>query len=304
MAGSESAEMENLTDREIYHTQARAGNKIKCVMASLHMEIQGMDQRRAQLQRQYDDLEESLKLLQFAPLNIGKRDLPERPNNHLGLCNEIPLHTPEQAPVEMSFNVEASSEFFKNGNSHVEQWQSSIEKAIEVSPPNMLLPFRLGPQDRFDSQRMVGRDWLDLLNIGCAFPEDIEGHWRQSVQMPTDDAKEKLPWPVSCELPGYDPHDFRRRLKDLEEHSGTEKHVYRGMTAHRWHGGLLGNSEFQRGKWRWPDSYTNYIADGVLPSRAFFRYIMTEHADVWIKAPTMTPEQFVSVSSFLPSYGR
>lgn len=304
MAGSESAAIEQLDEKEIYHRQARAGNRIKQVMAALHMEMKGLDQRRVQLERQYAQLEEALELQQFSPLNIGKRDLPERPNNHLGLCCETEGIAMPGVSNMTHIDIEAFDKFSGKGL-HIDQWpESSIEQPVEVKEPDFLPVFQLGPQDKFYPHTMRGADWNDALNFGCSFPEDTEGYWRHSPQKPAADVYEKLPWPVARDIPGYNPLDFHKRMRDVENHSATERKVYRGMTMHRWHGGTLGNAEFWRGSFRWPDSYGNYISEGVPPSRHFFRFIMTEHAEIFPKHPTLTNEEFNTVFNWLPNLKR
>lgn len=303
MADSKSAEMENLSDKEIYHKQARAGNRIKTTMASIKMEIDGLDQRRKELERRYGHLEEALELLQFAPLNIGKRDLPERtPSNHLGLCNEIPMPGGSgDKPVEMKFCAESYSEFMGKDLLMKDWPESSVNRPIEIT--GMLPTFTLGSRDKFYPNTMKGRDWFDMLNVGCSFPESTEGYWRQSAARPPAEQFEKLPWPVAVEIRRFDPVDFVQRLKELEAHSGTEKKVYRGCTTHRWTGDSLGNSEYWRGPFRWPNSYSVYLTEGVPPSKYFYRFVMLEHEEAFPNsASTMSTSEFDLVFSLLPTY--
>lgn len=301
MADSKSAEIDQLTERDAYHKQARAGNRIKQEMAALHMERQGLDQRKKELDRRYARLAEALELLEFAPLNIGKRELPERPQ-HLGLCCEIEMPsmpgTENQNPVEMKFDVLESDKFFGKGL-HIDEWPaSSIDQPMEIM--GAVPYFQLDARDKFYPKTMKGPEWFNELNTGCAFPENTEGYWRQKAVRPSDETFEKLPWPVAVEVLYYDPVEFVQRLKELEEHSATEKKAYRGCTTHRWTGDNLGNSEYTRGPFRWPASYSVYLEAGVPPSKYFYRFVMREHEDVY--ASENNSSAFNLTYSALPTY--
>lgn len=305
MAGSESAEMKQLTEKEIYHQQARAGNKIKTTMVAIQMELNGLDNRRAELQRRYDNLSEALDLLKFAPLNIGKRELPERPSNHLGLCNEIPIHTPEQTPVTMSFNVEASEKFF--GKDHIDNWpKSSIETPVQPVEQNTeSIARRLHSGEKFNYVVMKGRDWFDCLNPPfVAFQQNVEGYWRNSVTFlePEEGDKPVLPWPVADHIQGFDKDKFCSCLIAVERLA--KRQLYRGLTMHRWTGVTLGNGEFWYKEWRWPDSYSVYVKDGVPPSRAFFQFIMKAYAENNPDNVMLDDTEYGAISERLPTYGR
>lgn len=292
MADSKSAEIEQLNDREIYHTQARAGNRIKQVMARIHMEIKGLDARRSELERQYSHLEEALELQKFSPLNIGRRELPERTHsNHLGLCNEIPLPMPEQTPVTMTFDIEASKSFFG------------------IKAEQIIIPWKLSVRESYVPAQMFGLDWFDSINEGARFPDKVEGHWRKSPHIPEGDNNEDpdfpfLPYPVVYTPHDFDFENFTLRLNQIEQHDDTVRTLYRGITAHRWTGVGLGCGEFELDGWSWPDSLSVYLEAGVPPSRAFFQFIMQQHAQRWPERNTMETSLALQLISELPKYGR
>lgn len=112
-----------------------------------------------------------------------------------------------------------------------------------------------------------GKALFKELNEGRFFPEGIEGYWR-----PTPKSKEKLPFPVALKVSGYDKEAFIDALSKRQKKARLLN--YKGYSKHRWTKERNGAGEYSVGKWKWPEGYITYIRDGVLPSRAFYNFVM------------------------------
>jgi len=325
MAGSESAEMQPESDKAKYHKQCRAANNIKRAMVSIDMEIQEMERHKTQLLSRREMLAETLDLLGYAPLNIGKKDLPTdtgpRP------CNEIPMPGGGDG-VTLNPTVDLNSSFLEKSEATVQEINEGLNLITDSYRPaasegqtgtvglqcnpngkptveQIALP-EITPTMKYKPLEMHGLEWFTAINRNSVALEDHEGFWRGQVYTPysrnsqyRDDA---LPFPVAWEIEDFDYLDFAQRVRDLQNDSGTEEKRYRGVSAHRWHGGCNGNADYVRGSWRWPSGYTNYLTEQVPPSRKFYLWVMEQHAELFPrKAKLFDVYEF---AKRLPTYGR
>lgn len=109
------------------------------------------------------------------------------------------------------------------------------------------------------------------LNEGCAFPKHVEGYWRQHKENTSDEC---LPWPVAFDVEGYDKIAFIGKLTLLQLSSDVKRNTYRGMSTNRLTGESNGNAEYELDGWAWPEGYIAYLALGIPPSRAFYKFVM------------------------------
>lgn len=135
------------------------------------------------------------------------------------------------------------------------------------------------------------KQWEDhqRLNSDSRFPHRVEGYWRNSEVPPTkaepgksmefynESQTSSYPWPVVINLPGFDVQDFINHLADVEDDLAKEKR-YRGFSICRLTGVNRGCAEYEYEGWKWPGGYLEYIRLGVLPSRAFYKFIMGDKA--------------------------
>lgn len=128
-------------------------------------------------------------------------------------------------------------------------------------------------------------------NSKSAFPANTEGYWRKRLELPPESnsmvcgkpfmewSQNKdwaYPFPVVYEPEGYDKNLFLALLREMEDSPFTTKVVYRGISHSRLTGEAIGNCEFERDGWKWPQGYSHYIEAGVPPSRAFYRFVTTQ----------------------------
>lgn len=310
MAGSESAEMQPESDKEIYHKQCRAANNIKRAMVSIDMEIEQMEQHKKQLLRRREMLAETLDLLGYAPLNIGKKDLSTDTGPRL--CNEIQM--PGGGAGVKIESLDLNSDFLKNSDVVVQEIADGLNLITDsyretdsgkVTVEQIVLP-EITATTKYKPLENHGLAWYMAANQHSVAPENREGFWRGSIFAPrlrnTEYADDPLPFPIAWEIEGFDHLDFAQRVRDLQNDSGTEHTRYRGCSAHRWHGGANGNSDYERGAWRWPDGLVNYLTEQVPPSRKFYLWVMEQHAELYPrKAKLFDVYEF---AKRLPTYGR
>ena len=136
---------------------------------------------------------------------------------------------------------------------------------VKVEPP--VLPSR--------STYAQQKEKFDVLNRYSAFPEKVEGYWRQNEQIDSigKQGETPLPWPVVIDLVEFDKQEFINNLADLEDDK-AEENRYRGISMCRLQKVSRGNVEYRFQGWRWPGGLIDYIRMGVLPSRAFYQFVM------------------------------
>lgn len=121
--------------------------------------------------------------------------------------------------------------------------------------------------------------WM-AANEHSAFPPNIEGYWRTTLEVkppPNIFVQEQkaLPFPVVYQPEGYDKVLFVVLLREMEKSPFTKSVAYRGISMNRLTGEMNGNREYERGGWKWPQGYINYMELDVPPSRAFYKFITT-----------------------------
>lgn len=115
----------------------------------------------------------------------------------------------------------------------------------------------------------AGQDTYDSLNEDCVAPEKTAGFWRQK---PGVFGSGSLPFPVALKLKSFDLQLFLVMLAAVE--SKAKKNHCKGCSTHRWDGSKNGSVDFQYNGWKWPSGYATYIQQGVLPSAAFYKFVM------------------------------
>lgn len=120
-----------------------------------------------------------------------------------------------------------------------------------------------------------GKELFKLATDGFSFPEKCVGYWRDTLMPKKNDT---LPFPVISTASGYNRDRFCRALDKIESECAKSK-AYKGWSNHRWTQSKNGSAEYSYRGWSWPSGYSVYIADGVLPSRAFYKFIMGKDLD-------------------------
>lgn len=141
---------------------------------------------------------------------------------------------------------------------------------------------------------MSTRADFDRVNGESAFPDHIEGYWRQAVWPDKDKLSSNYdrkvasyPWPVVFDVEGYNKDEFVGKLVMLKQLDPNANVVnYRGFSVHRITGAVNGIGEYVLYGWTWPTGYMAYLSMGVPPSRAFYKWVTGEDLPA------------------LPSYGR
>lgn len=120
-----------------------------------------------------------------------------------------------------------------------------------------------------------GKELFKLATDGFSFPDKCVGYWRDTLMPKKNDT---LPFPVISTASGYNRDKFCRALDKIESECAKLK-AYKGWSNHRWTQSKNGSAEYSYRGWSWPSGYSVYIADGVLPSRAFYKFIMGKDLD-------------------------
>lgn len=115
-----------------------------------------------------------------------------------------------------------------------------------------------------------GKAIYEVLNAHCFAGSKAAGFWREKPEPKGSDGN--LPFPVKQNLTDFVLTAFLDRLDEIE--AKAESKHFKGWSTHRWTGEKNGSSEFHYRGWKWPVGYRGYIADGVLPSRKFYKFIM------------------------------
>lgn len=112
---------------------------------------------------------------------------------------------------------------------------------------------------------------FELVNGDAEYPAGIEGFWREREDIGASEGM--LPWPVLWEHKEFDKQEFINKLADVETHKATETNM-RGKHFCRLSGIERGSYEYEYNGWTWPEGLIEYVRMGVLPSRAFYAFIM------------------------------
>lgn len=123
------------------------------------------------------------------------------------------------------------------------------------------------PEDKFK-----GEEIYQLLNTGCSFMPESAGFFRPKLDLSNIENAHNYPFPVITTAQGYKRMDFVRKVKERE--AVVNYKVSRGMTADPWTGKGKTTAHYEDGRWIWKSDYTDYLEQGVLPSRAFYLHIM------------------------------
>jgi len=118
-------------------------------------------------------------------------------------------------------------------------------------------------------EKYSGKDTYERLNSNCVVPEKTAGMWREK---PRVTSKEQLPFPVALKLKTFDVDAFLKKLSSVENKAQCRH--FKGWSTHRWDGSKNGSADYKYKGWVWPSGYRTYIEQGVLPSAAFFEFIM------------------------------
>lgn len=123
----------------------------------------------------------------------------------------------------------------------------------------------------YDPRTMKGKKWDNLINAGSRFPALKEGYWRAHLRRTPSDS---MPFPVKASVSGYNKKEFVAALEAKQ--APMKLRTFRGYSPHRWSGLNNHNGEYtdRTTGWNWPQGYITYVQQGVLPSRAFYKYIM------------------------------
>lgn len=108
----------------------------------------------------------------------------------------------------------------------------------------------------------------NLVNGASKARKGVEGYWRSSIS----ENLSGLPFPVKATAKGYSKTDFMSKLQELQKRA--TKRAQRGESPNRWTGSMNGGSEYKLEGWSWPSGYSTYIKGGLLPSRAFYKFVM------------------------------
>lgn len=128
----------------------------------------------------------------------------------------------------------------------------------------------------------------------------VEGYWASSADPQKDNYKGKYPWPKSHKKPWPGKKDFMKKLNNIERHAKTLNLVvddnrcyflyyvrYKGYAHSRLDGTNVKNGQFYDVIRRvsWPEGYSSHYIDkyNVIPSKAFYRYVMNLPEEVFSK---------------------